>query len=224
MTEPLTPQSKTKPVLLSLLTLLSGIAIGVGATLIVVKQEKPDTSAKSPEWMTERMVMHIVRELKLPEEKEDELKPIIQKHMTAISVIREEARPKISAIIGEMNTEILETLDEEQKKAWEEIIERMKKRFEEIQKHRKGRGRPDGRGPGGRDGRGGPEGQRRGRDGEYREGPRRGDGPDGQRRQRQWQGDGPRDPNSPHFRRRPIEGPPPAKPEPQPETPPSEQD
>lgn len=182
MTEPLAPQPKAKPILFSLLTLLSGIVIGVGATLMLVPQQKPDPVQKGPEWISERMIGHLIHELNIPEEERDELreklKPIIEEHMTAINKIREEAQPKISALINEMNEQILASLNDEQKLAWEEQIKRMKEFFERAR--RRGPGRGDNRGPRGP-----------GRPDQDFDGPR---------------GDRSNDPNSPDFRRRRFNG------------------
>lgn len=195
MTENLIQQPKTKPVLFSLLTLLSGIVIGVGLTLMVIKPQTQDPSQKGPEWMSERMVSHIIRDLNLPEEKKAELLPIIQEHMQAIDAIRQEARPKITEIINDMNAGIMETLDDDQKLAWADQMDQMKKRFDRMRK-----GGPDGDRRRRGDGNGQQDGERR----------RRGDGdgqggPDGERRDKQRRYDGPGgDPNSP---RRPRQRP-----------------
>ena len=174
MSEPLIQQPKAKPILLSLLTLLSGIAIGIGATLIVSQPKKPDPAQKGLEWMSERIVRHIIQELKLPEQERqalhDKLQPIIQEHMAKINIIRGKAREEISPIFEQMNADIMANLTDEQKIAWQEQIDRM----EEISKQMNQR-----RGRGGRG-----DGQRRPED-------------------RQWDGEGPPPPRDPNSLRRP---------------------
>ncbi len=145
MTESVKQQSKTKPVLFSLLTLLSGIAIGIGATLIFVKQ-KPIQPKRG---FSGRMLEHLKRELRLTEEQKPVVDSIIQTHTVALDEIFSETRPQISAIVEEMNTEILQVLDDNQKQIWADRMKRMQENFERM----RNRGR---RGPGGRrgDGRG----------------------------------------------------------------------
>ncbi|MBC8379476.1 MAG: hypothetical protein H8E62_09895, partial [Planctomycetes bacterium] len=126
MSQTVTPQPKTKPVLLSLLILLSGIAIGVGATLIVIKQ-KP--TPPRPKFNT-RMLNHLMRELNLTEEQKAQIDPIIQSHMEELEKIRTEAIPKITLITEAMNTEILLLLDDHQKQIWTDQMKRMQARFE----------------------------------------------------------------------------------------------
>lgn len=217
MTEPLTPQPKTKPVLLSLLTLLSGIVIGVGATLIAVKQEPTEHRPN----FTPRMLEHLMRELKLTDEQTAVVEPIIESHKKQLDELFAEVRPKISAIYDSMNDEIAKVLDDHQKQILEEKKKETQNYFERMKKRRQGR-------PGERDGRSGPDGQRRGRDGERRDGeqrdgtrrdgPRRGDA-DNEQRLRQRPENRPGDPNSMHFPPQGpldgplLEGPPPEQPD-----------
>ncbi len=175
MSQTVTPQPKTRPVLFSLLILLSGIAIGVGGTLIFIKQKptppRPNFNA--------RMINHLMRELKLTEEQKAQIDPLIQTHMDEFEKIRTEAIPKITQITETMNNEILQLLDDNQKQIWADQMKRMRENFERMRNNR--RGPRQGQGPG---------------DGQWRR-DRDGSGPDGR-------GRGPgRDPNSPYRRRRP---------------------
>lgn len=148
-----------KPVLFSLLILISGVIIGAGTTLIITNHSK--RMHGGPEWMSRRTIEYITRELELPPAQKEQLDPIVNQHMKAIEKIRDEiARPKIMAELEQMNEEIMAILDEQQKQVWEEKVEQMRKRFEEMR--RRGGGRRDGTGPHGpgRGGRG-PGGGRR---------------------------------------------------------------
>lgn len=182
--------SKAKPVLFSLLTLLSGIVIGAGATLIFIGLPPKEQDMPLPEEFSRRMVERLTHELALTPEQRESIGPVIERHMKALDTIREEARPKIRLELEAMNNEILAMLDERQQQMWKDQIERMQRRFREFR---------DRRGPGGSG-----DGPRR-REGDSREGDWRGrdrDDRDPDDRSRFRRGDGPGwDPNSPFFRR-----------------------
>jgi hypothetical protein len=177
MTDNAIRQSKTRPVIFSLLILLSGIIIGAGATLIFVGPPPDETIPPGPEYFSRRMVDHMTRELALTPEQQKAIQAVIEKHMAVVDQYRDEARPKIRQELDTMNTELLALLDENQKQMWKDSIERMQRRFREARERRGPR-----------------DGERRGpRDSENRDRFRRGEGPGG-------------DPNSPFFRRRRSEG------------------
>jgi hypothetical protein len=126
-----------KPILFSLLILVSGIIIGAGLTLIVTGNSATQkTMPPGPEYMSSRMVNRIVRELKLSPQQHELLKPIVQKHMKAMEDVRQEARPKISAEIKQMNEEIASILNDRQKEIWQDNIKRMRERFNQMRRHR----------------------------------------------------------------------------------------
>jgi hypothetical protein len=183
MTETLTQPPKTRPLLLSLLTLLSGIVIGVGATLIVVGPDEP--VARPP--VNKRMLDHLMRELELTEAQRQVIEPIITEHLAELDALRRQAQPKISAVIDNMYAEIARTLDDRQKKVLTVKMQRMQEFFDRMRS---------------RGGRGGPgDGPRRGND-DRRDRPRRGDDHDADD-----------DPNAPRpFRTRPPGAMPPLPP------------
>jgi hypothetical protein len=180
-----------KPVIFSVLILVSGIVIGAGLTLILVPPKNAPDLPPGPEFMSERMIGRMVGELRLSPEQQEQLKPIVTKHMSAIDVVRTEAQPKIRQEIESMNEEILALLDDAQKQLWQDRIKRMQEGFRRM--HRRG-----------------PGDDRRDRD-ELRRGP----GPDDERRDSQRMGPGSDDPNRSRDemrrprRRMPDEMPPP---------------
>ena len=159
-----------KPVLFSLLILVSGIIIGAGMTLLVSDSvPDPKTLPPGPEYISNRMVQRIIHELHLDPEQQEQLKPIIQKHMKAIDDIRKQARPQISEEVKQMNEEILSILDEPQKQMWQKNIQQMQDHFTRMRQRRGpgGQRRGEGRGPSPgeryRNGRGSGDGFRNGR-------------------------------------------------------------
>ena len=129
-----------KPILFSALILISGIVIGAGLTLIVTGNSNTRKSLPpAPEYMSARMVKRIAGELNLSPEQQEQLKPIVQKHMKAMDDIRRKARPEISEELKQMNEEILSILNEPQRKIWQNRIQRMQVHFTRMG-HRRGSG------------------------------------------------------------------------------------
>ena len=127
-----------RPILFSLLILISGIIIGAGVTLITtVNSGTPQTLPPAPEHMSRRMVNRIARELHLSPEQREHVDPIVQKHMEAMDEIRNQARPKISQELKEMNEEILSILDERQKQIWQDKVKQMQDHFTRMRQRRR---------------------------------------------------------------------------------------
>lgn len=132
-----------KPIIFSLLTLFSGIVIGIGLTLISTNASNgPKTLPPGPEYMSKRMVQRIVHELKLSPEQHQQLDPIVQKHIKAMDDIRKQARPQINKELEQMNEEILSILNEQQKNIWKDRIQRMRDHFLRMRQHRGPRRNP----------------------------------------------------------------------------------
>ncbi len=126
-----------KPILFSLLILISGIVIGAGLTLIITGNPGGQNSLPpGPEYMSGRMLRHIAGELKLSQQQQEQLKPIIQQHMKAMDDIRKQASPEISKELKQMNEEILGILDEPQKEIWQDRVRRMQEHFTPRRRHR----------------------------------------------------------------------------------------
>ena len=132
-------KSKTRPILFSLLILLSGIIIGSGATVIILRQSVADEKSRLPEEFSRRMVKRLTRELHLTEQQQQQIQPIIEKHMKAMDAIRNEARPKIRQELEDMNDELMAVFDNTQQQIWKERIQRMQKGFPKM-RHRDGSG------------------------------------------------------------------------------------
>lgn len=148
--EHLPSTSAVRPVLFSILTLISGIVIGAGLTLIITGDSGVSQSLPpAPEYMSRRMVERIAKELQLTPEQHGQLAPIVQKHTKAMEDIRKQARPEINNELKLMNEGILSILDENQRQIWKDKIQRMQEHFSKM-RHRRGSGgrRRDGSGPG----------------------------------------------------------------------------
>jgi len=132
----LVPKPILKPVLFSLLTLLSGIIIGSGVTLMTADRFKSKPVPPGPEYLSGRMISHLVRELNLSPEQQQQLDPIVKQHMEAMDKIRQEARPQIAEEIKQMNDAIMALLDEGQQQIWNDKIQRMQDNFPRMGQHR----------------------------------------------------------------------------------------
>lgn len=131
------PNVALKPILFSMLILISGIVIGSGLTLLITEiQDAQKKMPPGPEYISNRMIQRLIRELELSPEQQQQLKPIISKHMQAIDEIRKEARPKVSKEIKQMNDEILSLLDEPQKQLWQDRMQRMQDHFSRMRSRR----------------------------------------------------------------------------------------
>lgn len=185
------PQGKGKAIVFSLITLLSGVIIGSGLTMITMGYLHPKPADRGPEFVSARMLRGMKRELGLQPEQKEQLKPILQQHMKAMDDLREKARPKFEQEMKSMNENILSILDDNQKQIWQNKIKEMQERFARFGRDRDRRG--DRRGDRDRDGR---------RPGDRR-GPRDGMGPG-------MGGPGPGDETGRQWHRRPDGfGPPP---------------
>lgn len=112
--------SPYKPMLFGVLILISGILIGAGLMYIRMQRHIPRNPEPGPEYFSERIMRHMVGELRLTPEQRGQIDPIIKQHFESMHQIRMEARPKISEEIKQMNEAILPVLTEQQKRRWQE--------------------------------------------------------------------------------------------------------
>lgn len=134
--EKLVPKPVMKPVLFSILTLVSGIIIGSGVTLMTAERFKKEPVPPGVEYLSRRMIDHLIRELDLSPEQKKQLDPIVKQHMEAMEKVRDTARPQIAEEIKQMNDEIMSVLDKEQKSIWENKIKRMQDNFPRMGQRR----------------------------------------------------------------------------------------
>lgn len=157
-----------RQLVLGLVILLCGIAIGAGGGLLLGRKALVHTIRgrdPNPRELTGRMGQR----LNLTAEQRKQVEAIVAERMGAVRKIREDSRPRISEQMQLMQKEVAEVLSDEQKAEW-------RKWFREVQRARPGsppgwrQRRPDGRQPG-------PDGLRGPRPG----GPGTGVGPGGPR-------------------------------------------
>ena len=216
--------AQLKSVVLGLVILVAGIAIGAGLTYMALSSQK-DRYGQEPELFAEHMLRQLGRELNLTPQQRRRLDPILQNHFKTLSDIRAGVRPQIVSQLEQLNSDIASVLDIEQMQLWQSKVQRLEDHFPTFR--RRGPGQGQGFGPEGGRGPGqgfGPEGGR---------GPGQGFGPEGGRSpgmepefmpqpgQEFFPGQrgpqGPRQQLGPGFRRQERLGPPdPNEPRPQP--------
>jgi len=117
-----------KSVLLGLVILAAGIAIGASATFMRLSRPKPQPQ-REPEIAAEQTLRQISRELNLSPHQRMQLEPIFQKHFRALNDLRAQVRPQIVAQLEQMNQEIMSVLDEPQRQLWQQRIRRVGEHF-----------------------------------------------------------------------------------------------
>lgn len=125
-----------KPAIFSVLILISGIIIGSGVTLMTAERFQKKPVPPGPEYLSGRMVEHLIRELHLSPEQQQQLDPIVKQHMEAMDKIRQDARPLIAEEIKQMNDGIMALLDEGQEQIWNNKIQRMQDNFPRMRQRR----------------------------------------------------------------------------------------
>lgn len=149
--------SPWRQLVLGLVILVSGIAIGASGALVLGKRMWVPPRDPMPRELMPRMT----ERLNLTPQQQKQIGQIVKRRLEAVGEIRAEMRPRIGEQMQLMQSEVAEVLDAQQKAEW-------RRWFREVQRARPG---PPPGWP-----RGGPEGGQRGRDG-FR-GPRPG-GPGG---------------------------------------------
>jgi len=142
-----------KSLLLGLVILTAGIAIGVSLT--VMRMSRPaDRYGQEPEIFAEQMLGRMDRELDLRPDQRRRLDPILKSYHKTLSDIRKAARPQIIAQLEEMNKDILSVLDDPQKQIWQRKVQRIEEQFPTFRHRGPGQGQGQGfdpqpgRGPG----------------------------------------------------------------------------
>lgn len=135
-----------KSILLGLVILAAGIAIG--ASLTFMKLSRPiDRYGQEPEIFAEQMLGRLGRELNLSLQQRKQLDPILKKYHKTLNDIRGQVRPKIVAQLEAMNKDILSVLDDTQKQLWQQKVRRLEEQFPTFRGPGRGPGEGQGFGP-----------------------------------------------------------------------------
>lgn len=128
-------------ILLGLVILAAGIAIGASITFLRLSRPTPPPQ-RAPEIAAEQTLRQIGRELNLSPQQRRQLEPIFKTHFRALSDLRAQVRPQIVAQLEQMNEEILSVLDEPQQKLWQQRVRRFGEHFPTFRGHGPREARP----------------------------------------------------------------------------------
>ncbi len=133
---PKTSHEKLMSVLLCVVILTAGIAIGASLMFIALSAQQ-DSYDQHPEIYADRMLRRLNRELDLTPQQRSELDPIIRKHTQALEEIRGQVRPKIVEQLEQLDSEIAAVLDEQQNEIWDRQAERLEEHFPTFRPRRR---------------------------------------------------------------------------------------
>ena len=149
-----------KSILLGLVILAAGVAIGAGLTYMALSSQK-DRYGQEPEIFAEHMLGQLGRELNLTPQQRRQLDPILKNHFKTLSDVRAAVRPQIVSQLEQLNSDIASVLDIEQMQLWQNKVRRLEDHFPTFRRRGPGQGQGFGPEPGRGPGQGfGPEGGR----------------------------------------------------------------
>ncbi len=105
--------------LLSLLIFASGITVGVGSTLIVVRRGIL-YNIHHPETMPERLASHLRRRIGLTDQQTGQVQQILRRRQVALQGIRRRFQPQVEHELTQLQREVAEILDSEQRDQWDQ--------------------------------------------------------------------------------------------------------
>ena len=175
--------SKLRPVIFGVVLLMCGVAIGSGATILLVRSEA-NRAMRDPNWMTQRAAARLEKDLNLTANQAAQVREIFQAHRERVHAFRSQHGDRARQMFRELQRDIEEVLTPGQAEKFRARLQRARERT--FRNHDRWRGD---RGDGPRDGDG--DGRRR-----------HGSKPDG------WDPEG-RRPSGPPLGEPPPEGPPP---------------
>ncbi len=125
------PARKTgawKQVLLGLIILVSGIALGAGGTVILgrkifIRQIERQRNG----WLSVSIARRLTSDLGLSPQQTTQVEAIVKRRIEAVGRIREESRPQVEEQFKLMRSEISGVLDARQAKLWRDEFDRMQR-------------------------------------------------------------------------------------------------
>ena len=117
-----------KQVLLGLIILVSGMALGAGGTIIVgrrmfIRQIEGQRNG----WLTRSITQRLTSDLGLSLQQTTQVQAIVKRRLEAVGRIREESRPQVEEQFKLMRSEINSVLDARQAKLWRDQFDRMQR-------------------------------------------------------------------------------------------------
>jgi hypothetical protein len=113
-----------RPLLLTAI-FLSGLLVGVGVTLIAVRQGML-YGIHHPEQMPVRVAARLRRPLSLNDQQAGRIESIVRHRQSHLQEIRRRFQPEVEAELEQVYQEIREILDDRQRERWEQIYTRLR--------------------------------------------------------------------------------------------------
>jgi len=113
-------------VLLSLVIFFSGLIVGTGGTLIVIRNVALQR-IHHPETVPDRIARQLRRKLRLDDEQTDQVRQIVAERQLAFQKIRRDVQPQIEAELDIARQQIGEVLDDDQREKWEAHFDHLRK-------------------------------------------------------------------------------------------------
>lgn len=118
----------TKSILLGLVLLAAGFAIGASAMFLHLSR-KFLQRIEQPPIAAEMMLKRITEELHLTEQQKEKLKPILKHHFQQLENLRTQLRPQIFQLWQQMDKDIQDILTEPQRQRWQQRVQQFQQRM-----------------------------------------------------------------------------------------------
>lgn len=119
---------RLRSVLLGLLILVTGIAIGAGSTALIIHRMVV-SAIKHPERIPDTITERIKNKLDLTEDQASEINSIIKKRQKAIQAIRRHFQPQIEKELDETKEEIVSRIPPDKAKQFRDRFEYLKRNW-----------------------------------------------------------------------------------------------
>ncbi len=123
-----------------LLAMLAGFAIGVGSTVLYIK-DKMHRVPPSPDAIEDAMVGRMQTLLGISPDEEEKLRDVIDSHMEKVEDIRRDSFDSIRDVFREMDSQFLDILGPDRHRVWKEEREKRFHRKKRPRDHDAGRQR-----------------------------------------------------------------------------------
>ena len=119
------PRRRWTRLLLALLIFLSGVGVGVGGALIVVRHRVLH-AIHHPDEMPALLAARLRHRLRLSTEQVQRVETIFTQRQHALQEVRRRAQPEVEAELERVEQQVAEVLDEQQRQAWHRQFQQLR--------------------------------------------------------------------------------------------------
>jgi len=113
-------------VILCLVIFASGITVGIGGTLIVLRRSAI-YAVHHPEEMPALIAARMERTLSLSEEQRRQVESILRERQETLQGIRREFQPQVESVLDRLEEQVSAVLDEEQRARWQRRFDTLRR-------------------------------------------------------------------------------------------------